>query len=93
MIGDSGAAAALLIDAIAHLMQSAPAGVHYQLIIDGGGDNDLAAIATALIARDVAPRHLMVGTDAVNADLRFSFLLLEGDDEPAFGRLESKASP
>ncbi len=74
-----------LLDAIATLMRLAPAGVHYQLVIDGG--DDAVTMATDLLARGVPATQLMTGSDADAERVSFSFLLLEGDDEALFTRL------
>jgi hypothetical protein len=81
-----------VLDGIASLMRAAPAGVRYQLLLDGGAET--ASIANGLMERGVRPSQLMIGNDGdQTATLRFSFLLLEGDDETEFARLISRVKP
>ena len=67
-------------EAIAKLLRSAPAGLRYEMIIDGGAGDDAIRMAEDLIANGVPATSLMVGPDSADgADLRFSFLLLDND--------------
>ena len=67
-------------DAIAKLLRAAPAGLRYEMIIDGGAGDDAIRMAEELIARDVPATALMVGPNSADgADLRFAFLLLDND--------------
>lgn len=80
-----------LLDAIAMLMRTAPVGVHYQLVVDG--DAQAADIAADLLERDVIASQLLVGSDLAEGRVRFSFLLLEGDDDGLSARLTSREAP
>ena len=67
-------------EAIAKLLRSAPAGLRYEMIIDGGAGDDAIRMAEDLIAHGVPATALMVGPDSADgADLRFAFLLLDND--------------
>jgi hypothetical protein len=82
-------------DGIASLLQSAPPGYRYALLIRGGSTQPGANaasfdFATALVARGVAPRDLLVASsdderphqkDTHDGRLSLSFMVFEGDGE------------
>ncbi|TAL01308.1 MAG: hypothetical protein EPO08_10815 [Rhodospirillaceae bacterium] len=89
-----------IYDNVAHLLQAAPPGYRYALLISGGAQaatDDAAAFrfAGALADRGVAPQNLLVGSGgSEDRRLHLSFLLFEGETdevEPwSAGMLESR---
>jgi hypothetical protein len=95
-------------DGIASLLQRAPPGYRYALLIHGGsarpGGNAAAFdFAAALVARGVAPRDLLVASsdaedahheDARNGRMSLSFMVFEGDgDIEPWGTRALQAAP
>jgi hypothetical protein len=75
-----------MLNGIATLMRSAPAGLRYELVLDG--EAAAVGIADALLARGVLARQLLIGSTAADTGtIKFSFLLLEGDDDSVYTRL------
>lgn len=79
------------LDGIANLLRAAPAGLRYQLLLNGGAPT--TELADGLLARGVTPRQLMIGNAAGDDTLHFSFLLLEGEDDSVLARVLTQEAP
>lgn len=74
-----------LYDNIAQLLQMAPTGFRYALLITGGSASSASGkaayeFAGNLVDRGVAPQDILIGSSSENGDrLHFSFLVFEGE--------------
>lgn len=72
-------------DNVARLLQSAPTGFRYAMLITGGGATSASGkaaydFAGNLVTRGVDPQDILVGSSAVDSgDLHLSFLVFEGE--------------
>jgi hypothetical protein len=77
---------AAILDSLAQVLQGAPAGYRYVLLLSAGDASAPAfGIAHAFSARGVSAQNLMVGSTKSSDDrVNMSFMVLEGDldDEP-----------
>jgi hypothetical protein len=74
------------LERIAKLLRAAPTGLRYDVMIDGGTDTDVATIADGLLTLGVPPATLLLGAGTRDgSDLRFSFLLLDAENDGVAG--------
>ncbi len=72
-------------DNIAHVLQMAPAGFRYAILITGGGEDSATGksayeFAGKLVDRGVVPQDILIGSSKDHTDhLRLSFVVFEGE--------------